>query len=118
MIKYYYSMKFITSINYFIWLLLSIIFFGIGEFLSKKFALNPKWTFVIGVLISYSIGALLWLPAILQKNNLSIIGAMWSVLSFIITILIGIAIFGEKLNTLGIIGLILGLTSITILSLT
>jgi len=110
-------MKLLSSINYFIWLLFSIVFFGIGEFLSKKFALNPKWFYVVGVVMAYSIGTLLWLPAILQKNHLSIVGAMWSILSLITTVFIGILIFGEKLNTLGIIGIILGFSSIIILSL-
>ena len=110
-------MSIFHSINYIFWLIGSIIFFGMGEFLSKKFALNPKWIFVIGIIITYSIGVLFWLPAILQKNQLSIIGTMWSILSLLITVLIGLLIFGEKLNTLGIIGIILAFVTTIILSL-
>jgi multidrug transporter EmrE-like cation transporter len=110
-------MSIFYSIHYIFWLISSIIFFGVGEFLSKKFALNPKWFYVVGVVMAYSIGTLFWLPAILQKNHLSVVGAMWSILSLVTTVFIGILIFGEKLNTLGIIGIILGFSSIIILSL-
>jgi len=104
------------SINYIIWLILSAIFFAIGEFLSKKFALNPNLTLVIIILIVYSVGVLLWLPAILQKNQLSIVGTMWSVLSLLTTILIGTLIFRENLSIIGIIGIIFAFISIILLS--
>ena len=74
-------MKFVLSINYFIWLLISAVFFAVGEFLSKKFSLDPKINYVVLVLIAYSFGVLAWLPAILQKNQLSIVGTLWSVFS-------------------------------------
>lgn len=104
------------SINYIIWLILSALFFAAGEFLSKKFALNPNFTLVVIIIITYSIGVLLWLPAILQKNQLSIVGVMWSMLSLLSTILIGVLIFGEKLSIIGIIGIIFAFISIILLS--
>lgn len=108
-------MKF-TSINYFVWLLLSALFFAIGEFLSKKFALQPKLFYVILMLITYSLGVLAWLPAILQKNQLSVVGTIWSVLSLITTILIGVIIFSEKLNLTSIVGIIFAFIAIILLS--
>ena len=110
-------MKFLLSINYIIWLVASAIFFAVGEFLSKKFALSPKFLYVILILIIYSLGVLAWLPAILQKNQLSIVGTMWSVLSLLTTILIGILIFGEKLSMVGFIGMIFAITAIVLLSI-
>ncbi len=110
-------MKFLLSINYIIWLVASAIFFAVGEFLSKKFSLSPKFLYVILILIIYSLGVLAWLPAILQKNQLSIVGTMWSVLSLFTTILIGILIFGEKLNIIGIVGIIFAIISIVLLSI-
>jgi multidrug transporter EmrE-like cation transporter len=106
----------LLSINYIIWLILSALFFAVGEFLSKKFALNPNLTLVIIIIIIYSVGVLFWLPAILQKNQLSIVGTMWSVLSLLTTILIGVLIFGEKLSLTGIIGIIFAIISIILLS--
>ena len=110
-------MKFFLSINYLIWLVLSGVFFAAGEFFSKKFALSPRWLMVVYILLMYILGTLAWLPAILQKNQLSIVGAIWSVMSLLATVLIGVLIFGEKLNTIGIIGIITAVVAIVLLSL-
>jgi multidrug transporter EmrE-like cation transporter len=106
----------LNSINYIIWLILSALFFAAGEFLSKKFALNPNLILVIIIILVYSVGVLFWLPAILQKNQLSIVGTMWSVLSLLTTILIGVLIFNEELSIIGIIGVIFAFISIILLS--
>ena len=110
-------MKYLLSIHYLVWLVLSALFFAVGEFFSKKFALTPRLSIVIYILIMYILGTLVWLPAILQKNQLSIVGAIWSVMSLMATVLIGVLIFGEKLSAVGIIGIIIAFIAITLLSL-
>jgi len=110
-------MKFISSINYIVWLIISALFFAAGEFLSKKFALSPKFSYVALLLIAYSIGVLAWLPAILQRNSLSVVGTMWSVLSLLATITIGVLIFGEKISMVGIAGIIAAIIAIVLLSI-
>ena|SRR3989339_302315 len=110
-------MKFVLSINYIIWLIISALFFAVGEFLSKKFALQPKWSFVLLIFTAYILGTFAWLPAILQKNQLSIVGTIWSVMSLLATVLIGVLIFSEKLSILGIFGIIMALGAIVLLSI-
>ena len=110
-------MKNFLSINYIYWLVLSALFFAFGEFLSKKFALSPKITLVFLIILVYSLGTLAWLPAILQKNQLSIVGTIWSVMSLLATVLIGVLIFGEKLNMTGIFGILTAIISIILLSI-
>ena len=110
-------MKSLLSINYLYWLILSATFFAIGEFWSKKFALNPKFFYVILVVVIYSFGTLAWLPAILQKNSLSIAGTIWSVMSLFATVLIGVLIFGERLSVVGIAGMITAVVAIVLLSI-
>lgn len=110
-------MNLVTGIPAMIWLIISALFFAFGEFLSKKFALAPSLYYVVAVVVIYALGALAWLPAILQKNQLSIVGAIWSVMSLMATVLIGILIFGEKLNAIGIFGIIFAVISIVLLSL-
>ena len=110
-------MKFLLSINYMVWLVASALFFAFGEFMSKKFAFNPKFSYVILIVIIYSLGTLAWLPAILQTNSLSIVGTIWSVLSLLATVPIGVLIFGEKLSILGIIGAVMAVLSVTLLSI-
>ena len=102
--------------TYILWLILSALFFASGEFLSKKFALAPNWHYVVVIVLIYAAGTLAWLPAILQKNQLSIVGAIWSVLSLMATVLIGVLIFHEKLSLVGIMGLILAVVSVFLLS--
>lgn len=110
-------MKFLLSINYILWLVLSALFFAVGEFLSKKFALGPRLFYVVLILCAYTLGTLAWLPAILQKNSLSIAGAIWSVMNLLATVLIGVLIFGEKLSALGIIGIFTAFVAIILLSI-
>ena len=109
-------MSFILSINYIIWLVVSALFFAAGEFFSKKFALKPSFSVVIFILMAYILGTLAWLPAILQKNRLSITGTIWSIMSLLATVLIGVLIFKEKLSLIGIIGIMLAVIAISLLS--
>jgi multidrug transporter EmrE-like cation transporter len=100
-----------------IWLVISAIFFAVGEFLSKKFALSPKFSLVVLVAVVDVISTLFWLPAMLHKNMLSVTGTMWSILSLITTVLIGLLVFGEKLSFIDTLGLITAFISIILLSI-
>ncbi|MEI6864343.1 MAG: hypothetical protein WCK46_03230 [Candidatus Adlerbacteria bacterium] len=110
-------MSFIFSVPYLVWLVLSALAFAGGEFFSKKFALAPGFGYVVLILGMYALGTLLWLPAILQKNQLSLVGALWSVLSLLATVLIGVILFGEKLSLLGVIGIVFAFVSVFLLSI-
>ena len=110
-------MNLITEIPAMVWLMLSAIFFAFGEFLSKKFALAPSLYYVLIIVVIYSIGVLAWLPAILEKNQLSIVGTIWSVLSLLTTILIGVLIFKERLSLVGFVGIVFAFIAIILLSI-
>jgi len=99
------------------WLLASSVFFASGEFYSKKYALSPSWKMVLAVLVSYSISVLLWLPAIRQTKELAVTGALWSVLSLMTTVAIGILVFSEKPQAVHWVGLVLAAISVYLLSL-
>ena len=109
-------MNIILSIPALAWLIISALFFAFGEFLSKKFALAPSLSYVLIIIGIYALGTLAWLPAIFQKNQLSVVGAIWSVLSLIATILIGLLVFNEKLTLTQSAGLVLGLVAVYLLS--
>ena len=110
-------MKYLLEINYIIWLVFSALFFSCGEYFSKKFALNPSFTYVLYIALAYFVGTMFWLPALMQRNQLSIVGAMWSVLSLLMTVFIGVVLFKEGLSALGIVGIVLALISIVVLAL-
>jgi multidrug transporter EmrE-like cation transporter len=109
-------LKAFFSINYFYWLLISMVFYAGGEFFSKKFAMVPKVSFVIFLLIFYAFGALSWIVALHGKNELADVGATWAVLSLLTTVAIGILIFKERLNVYGVVGIIFAAAAIVLLS--
>jgi len=96
---------------------LSTVFFAAGEFLSKKFALNPGWSLFAFIIVVDVISVTAWLPAIFEKNHLSTTGVVWSVVSLIMTALVGLLVFDEKLSSVQIVGIFLGLVSVALLSL-
>ncbi len=110
-------MNLLLSVPAFVWLVVSALFFAFGEFLSKKFALAPSLYYVLVIVGVYALGTLAWLPAILQKNQLSIVGAIWSVLSLMATVLIGVLVFKEHLNLVGVLGIVFATIAIFLLSL-
>jgi multidrug transporter EmrE-like cation transporter len=99
------------------WLVISGIFFAASEFMSKEFVLAPSYFYLISILIVDIVSILAWLPALMQKNQLSITGALWSVISLLITVLLGILIFGERPNLVGIIGIIFAFVAVFLLSI-
>lgn len=110
-------MRLILMIPAMVWLVGSALCFAFGEYLSKRFALAPSVPGVLLVLVAYNLGTLAWLPAILQKNQLSIVGAIWSVMSLLATVSIGVLIFHEFLTTVSILGILFGVLSVALLSL-
>ena len=97
--------------------LLSMVFYGLGEYFSKGFANTSSSKSAVFALLSYMAGAATWLPALKRLNSLSILGTIWNVGYMIITLCLGIYVFGEPLTTIKIVGLIFGLISIILLSI-
>jgi len=110
-------LKFILSINYLVWLGLCGVIFAIGEYLSKKFALEPKVKTFIYIFLVYSIGTPTWLLALVQRNQLAVVGTIWSVAALLATIFIGVFVFGEKVSLFGMIGILLAFASIIFLAM-
>jgi len=110
-------MQIFTAITFWIWIALSAIFFALGEFISKKFALNPGWTLFVLFIIVDLISATAWLPAIFERSQLSTTGVIWSIVSVAATVLIGVLAFSEKLTLVQCIGLAFGFVSVVLLSI-
>ena len=99
-----------------VWIIISGIFFAAGEFLSKEFALNPGWGLFGFIILVDVISISAWLPAIYQKNQLSIIGVIWSLASLMLTVAVGILLFNEKLTFIRILGIFFGVVALILLS--
>lgn len=100
----------------YIWLLLSVISFGFGEYISKAFSLKPSMFLAGIIVIPYVVGVWLWLPAILKMQSLSVAGTIWNVMSTIVTICIGVFIFKEQLTYVNAIGILFAILAIILLS--
>ena len=98
------------------WLLMSAAFFAGGEFLSKKWGQNPSWFLTALVVVSYAAGTLLWLPALLHKNELARMGTLWYLLTTPLTIFLGVVVFHEKLTGGQWAGMALALAALWLLS--
>ena len=87
-----------------------------GEFLSKEFALSPGWGLFGFILLVDVLSISAWLPAIYQKNQLSIIGVVWSLASLMLTVGVGVLVFNEKLTPIRILGIFFGIIALILLS--
>jgi uncharacterized membrane protein len=80
------------------WLLGSMVFFAGGEYLSKLWSLRPSLLLWLAVPAAYALGTLFWLPALRAGKGLAVTGMAWTVMSVLVTVLMGVAVFGERLT--------------------
>lgn len=77
--------------------------------------MGPSISLTIAVVALYSLGGLTWLPALLHKNQLAIMGTAWLLLSIFATLGIGIFVFGEVLGLRQWTGVILAVIALGLL---
>lgn len=99
-----------------VWLLLSAGFFAGGEYLSKQWASSPTLTSTIMVVAVYALGTLAWLPAMLHRNELAVMGTAWLLLATAATSIIGVFVFGETLTSIQWAGIALAFVALTLLA--
>jgi len=89
--------------------LLSLSIIGVisGDYFAKSWSVNRQPLFFILGMIGYLASGLFYTPTLLKKG-LVITSVIWSVVSTIGFILIGVLIFKEELSPLQIAGVALG----------
>lgn len=100
-----------------LWLVLSAICFAGGEYLSKSYVLYPRAISLIALGTMYLAGVLFWLPALRQKPDLAVTGTLWSVITLLMTVAIGVLVFGESLSGYQILGITLAVGAVIFLSI-
>jgi len=108
--------KILLSVPLWFWLFSSGVFFGLGEFFSKKWASGFGWEMLVWALVVYTIGTLTWFPILLHKNNLFAMGIAWLLIGVAMTTLISLMVFREPITVLQMIGGVLALGAILLLS--
>ncbi|MDO8468891.1 MAG: hypothetical protein Q7S29_04000 [Candidatus Peribacter sp.] len=99
----------------FCWLLLSAVLFGCGEYLSKRWASAPSFKLGAAVVLVDAIGVILWLPALYNRNQLSIVGVLWALLGTVVTVSIGLFIFKESLTWVQWVGIVCAFVALALL---
>ena len=102
--------------SYLLWLIFSAIAFAGGEYYSKVWANDPRPTSALVALLCYMGGVVAWFPALRSNNQLAVVGTIWSVLSLLAIIGIGIYGFNERLSVSGWIGIVAALVAVVLLS--
>ena len=110
-------MQYLGLIPAWIWLAISALFFAAGEYLSKKFSLEPGWMLTAIIVATYAGGTLTWLPAIYDKKTLAITGVIWLLFGLIATVGIGTVLFKEHLTVLQWVGIALAAAAVALLGL-
>ncbi|MDD5623771.1 MAG: hypothetical protein PHI23_03615 [Candidatus Peribacteraceae bacterium] len=108
-------MGYLLAIPAIVWLLLSALFFACGEYLSKQWGMDPRFSVAFAVVAVDAIGTFLWLPAILHKNQLAIMGTAWLLIGTLATVSVGIFFFGETLTTGQWTGIVLAVAALWLL---
>lgn len=98
-------------------ILLLTIYTVEGDYFLKRASAHSSrfWNidFFIGIFI-YASTAFVWVM-IYKSTKFSISGVLYSIMSLLIFVIIGVVMFGDKLSLLEVVGLVLGLSSIVIL---
>jgi multidrug transporter EmrE-like cation transporter len=98
-------------------LLLLVAFELLADILAKQFSLNGKYIFAILALLGFLAANTAWLISLRTGAELGKGAVLFSVLSGIGAVLIGVLVYHEKTTPWQIIGLILGIAAIACLSI-
>lgn len=96
---------------------LAMAFYGCGEYFSKLYANNPAAKIAWTAVCFYVVNAVIFLIAIERWNKLAILGTVWSIACMMTTLLIAVSIFNEPVTLSQKIGILLGVVSIALLSI-
>ena len=104
------------SFTSWLWLFCSIASYSLGEFFSKKIASKFTINYLLLVVVFYAGSGLFWIPAMMQRNSLIVLGFIWTILACISTIAIGLGM-GETLNLPQTIGVAMGMAGLILMSM-
>lgn len=99
------------------YLLLLVAFELVADILAKQFAVSGKYIFGILSILGFIAANTAWLISLRTGAELSKGAVLFSVLSGIGAVLIGVLVYHEKTTPYQYIGLILGIAAIAFLSI-
>lgn len=96
-------------------LILSGTSVALGDFFAKSWSVERRSWLILAMVLGYFFSGFFYLPTLL-KGGLIVTSMIWSLLSTLALVAIGLFIFHESLTSLQIVGLILGTVAIMVLS--
>lgn len=96
-------------------LALLITFEFVADVLAKQWSVDRKVFLAAGALLSYTLANTFWLFALKNGSGLARGAVLFSIVSAIIAIAIGIILYKESVDKIQLAGLILGVISIGLL---
>jgi len=98
------------------YLLVLVVFELVADVLAKQFAVSGKYVFAILSIVGFIAANTAWLISLRTGAELSKGAVLFSVLSGIGAVLIGVFVYHEKTTAYQVIGLLLGIAAIAFLS--
>lgn len=101
--------------DFYAYTLLALLFYAIGEMLSKLYANHGITHYAVVAFICYAITTGLWFPALRLNKQLAVTTTLWTVGYIVIGVLVGVGVFGERLTALHALGVLFGAISMVML---
>ena len=96
-------------------LALLIIFDSLADIFAKEYSIKGHWYFWVAGIVGYIIANAFWLSAIKNGSQLGRGAIIFSVVSAILALIIGVYFYHESTNKIQIIGMILGIVSVILI---
>ncbi len=95
---------------------MSLLGYGFGEYISKRWVLGGGPQLVVLLVAIYAVSGLMWLPALKQKNSLILLGILWLVGAMVINIMLGFFVFHEHIRLIHWVGVAFAFVACLLLS--
>jgi len=95
---------------------ISALFVGAGDYLAKRWSLEPGWGLLFATLGCYLSSSFFYLQTLLRKG-LVVSSIIWSIASIVAFLFVGLVVFHETLSNVQLAGVITGIISVLLLSM-
>ena len=98
--------------KYYFLLIFSIVFFeSVAQYHIKKSKINNNYIYLLVAILSYSIVCLL-LNKCYEFNGVGMTNFVWSILSIVTMLILGVVVFNENVTKYDIIGICLSISGL------
>jgi multidrug transporter EmrE-like cation transporter len=95
-----------------LWSICGLLAYGLGEYFAKKYADSPTWPNGFLSVLGYSTCGACFLPALQAYNTLSALGIAWTAAYALVSVALGLWVFGESLAPAQLVGACLAIAAI------